>query len=126
VANVNNEDVHQAWIHLQEVFVPNKEIDLVAMNQGFTNLRLEDNEEDPKLYVTKLEHVNERYKSVDRKYKKDDLEMITQIFAVLQKTYATPITSRKLLGIEKATLNEVKEELHEYWQQFIEKKAQKE
>jgi hypothetical protein len=71
VASVNDEDAHQAWwIHLKEVFVPNKAIDLVATNQGFTSLKLEDDEEDPKLYVTKLEHVNERYESVDRKYKK--------------------------------------------------------
>jgi hypothetical protein len=98
----------------------------VAMNQGFTNLKLKDDEEDPKLYVTKLEHVNERYETVDRKYRKDDLEMITQTFAVLPQTYATPITSRKLLEIENATLNEVnKEELHEYWQQFIENKVPK-
>jgi hypothetical protein len=105
VASVNDEDAHQAWIRLKEVFPPNKVIDLVAMNQGFTNLKLEDDEENPKLYVTKLEHVNERYESVDKKYKKDDLEMITQIFAVLPKTYATPIMSRKLFGIENATLN---------------------
>jgi hypothetical protein len=77
VASVNDVDAHQAWIRLKEVVAPNKVIDLVVMNQGFTNLRLEDDEEDPKLYVNKLEHKNERYESVDRKYKKDDLEMIT-------------------------------------------------
>jgi hypothetical protein len=68
MASVNNEDAHQAWIRLKEVFVPSKAIDIVMMNQGFTNLKLEDNEEDSKLYVTKLEHVNEQYESVDKKY----------------------------------------------------------
>jgi hypothetical protein len=50
------------------------------MNISFTNLGLEEEEEeDPKMYVTKLEHVNELFKSIDDKYKKDDLPMITQV-----------------------------------------------
>jgi hypothetical protein len=119
VTSVDDEDTFFAWKRLKEVFVPNQAKDLVGMNASFTNLGLEDEEEDPKISVTKLEHVNELCKSVDDKYKKDDLAMITQVFVQLPSTYATSVTSRKLLGIDNATLKEVKEELTNYWEQYI-------
>jgi hypothetical protein len=54
------------------------------------------------------------------------MEMITHSCAVLPKGYVAPITSRMLLGIEKSSHKEVKAEIADTWEIFIEKKEPKE
>jgi hypothetical protein len=60
----DDENTFFAWKRLKEVFAPIQAKDLVQINTSFTNLGWEDEEEDPKFYVTKLVHVNELSKSV--------------------------------------------------------------
>jgi hypothetical protein len=62
---------------------------------------------------------------VDPKYKKNDMEMITFMFAKIPKSYATLITSRIPLEIDQVTVDEVSDELENYWSRFIKKSEKK-
>jgi hypothetical protein len=117
VAGTKDKDAHAAWERIKTAMAPNKAKDLIKLNKQFTNLEVEDKGEDTDVYIGELEKVNELYKSVGSEHKKSGMDMVVQVFSVLPDTpYSNPITSREAIGIDKATLEEVKTDLHDYWE----------
>jgi hypothetical protein len=57
--------------------VLNKAKYFVKVNIAFNKLRLEDEIEDPKVYIRELEEINECYKRYTMKYIKDGMEVMT-------------------------------------------------
>jgi hypothetical protein len=104
VAGTKDKDAHAAWNCIRDVKAPNKAKYLIKLDKQFTTLAMEDENEDPEIYITELEKINELYESIGMKHKKEDMDMIVQIFTVLPETYANPITSRETAGIENVPL----------------------
>jgi hypothetical protein len=125
VGSVSEKDTHKAWEQLKkEVFVPNKAKDFAKMNKEFKEVRMKDKMGYAKIYIRELEQVDQHYKSVNSKYTKDDMEMITHLFSVVMKMYGMPITWMTQSGIKSH--KEVEAEIADYWERFIEKKQPKE
>jgi hypothetical protein len=126
VAGTKNKDAHAAWIRIRDAMAPNKVKDLIQLNKKSTSLKKKDNSEDPELYITELEKINDQYESVGALHKKEDVDMIVQIFLILPETYVNCITSRETIGTEDVTLEEVKTKLSAYWDRWIKKKTKNE
>lgn len=81
-AGVQNDDAAKAWTKLKMKFEFNQAKDLFNMIGDFNDLlAMEDKFEDLTIYIKALEEINKRFKSVDPKYKKYNMKMITFGFA---------------------------------------------
>jgi hypothetical protein len=125
VAAVQNDDAYMAFSKLKIKYEPNRSKDLVGMLTEWSDLKMEDEFEDPTIYIKGLEEINVKFESVDPKYKKTDLEMITYIFAKMPQSYSPVMTARELIGFDLSDLDEVANELEDYWTRYIKKSEKK-
>ena len=90
------------------------------LQERFTELEFEDDDSDPSDFINELSDINDKMAEIKTTYEKDELTMIAHVLSKLpKKPYEAAVTARKTVGYENLTLDDLKEELEDYWERNI-------
>jgi hypothetical protein len=98
---------HQMWQALKTEFHPEEIEDYVDLTNQFKKCEMENEYENPKIWIRKLQAINRRLGGIDAKHKHDDVQMIAEIFLKLPKSYSEFVTSSNLRGVGKGTTRDM-------------------
>ena len=81
-------DPFLAWSILQEKFMAtDAEENFPDLSEAFANCKLNETKKDPELWFNDLDHFNMRIGCINKKYKKDDLQMKSHIMTSMSSGY---------------------------------------
>ncbi len=113
-------NVYEGWSALLQEYHKNDIDSLVDIESDFTSCKMKTDMEDPSLWIGRLKIINERLAQVGAKYKKNDYNLISHIFANLpQKLYMDVATTLRVMGLQSYELKKVTNELKEKWKRDI-------
>jgi hypothetical protein len=90
VAGTKDKDAHAAWNRIRDAMAPNKAKDLIKLNKQFTTLTMEDENEDPEIYITEFEKINVLYESIGPNTRKKIWTWLFKNFRCYQRHTPTP------------------------------------
>jgi hypothetical protein len=96
--NMEQDDAsaYDMWQALKQEFQPEEIDDYVDLTNRFKKCEMEDEKENPRTWIRRLQGINRRLGDIDPAHKHDDVEMIAEIFLKLPKSYSEFITSCNL------------------------------
>jgi hypothetical protein len=119
--DVDSEDVTacEMWHALEEAFHPEEIEDYVDLTNQFKKCEMDNEYENPKIWIRKLQAINRRLGGIDERHKHDDVQMIAEIFLKLPKSYSEFVTSCNLRGVGTGTTQEMIKDLNRFYKRTI-------
>jgi hypothetical protein len=112
---------HDMWSALEQAFHPEEIEDYVDLTNKFKRCEMENEYENPKIWIRKLQAINRRLGGIDVKHQHDDVQMIAEIFLKLPKSYSEFVTSSNLRGVGKGTTRDMMKDLDRFYKRTIKK-----
>jgi hypothetical protein len=115
-------NAYKGWVAVLDEYHKNDIDSLVDIKSDFTKCKLKSDQEDPSMWIGRLKIINKRLAQIDVKYKKNEYNLISHIFANLpQRLYMDVITTMRVIGLQSYGLEKVINELKEKWRRDIKK-----
>jgi hypothetical protein len=111
---------YQMWQALREQFEPHGIDDYVDLTTRFKECVMEDEEQNPKKWIRKLQAINRRLGDVSPDHRHDDVQMIAEVFMKLPPIYSEFITSCNLRGVaNNGNMQEIIKDLERFYKRRI-------
>jgi hypothetical protein len=111
---------YDMWQALVDQFQPAEIDDYVDLTNRFKKCEMENEYDDPKTWIRKLQGINRRLGDIDPAHKHDDVQMIAEIFLKLPQSYSEFVTSCNLRGVAgNGTTKEMLKDLERFYKRTI-------
>jgi hypothetical protein len=117
-----NASAYQMWQALKTQFQPQEIDDYVDLTNRFKRCEMEDEYENPRIWIRELQGINRRLGDISSEHKHNDVEMIAEIFLKLPQSYSEFVTSCNLRGVAgNGTVTEMVKDLERFYNRTIHK-----
>jgi hypothetical protein len=119
--DVETEDAsaYEKWEALKQAFHPEEIDDYVDLTNEFKLCKMENEYEDPKIWIRKLTAINRRLGAINDKHKHDNVQMIAEIFLKLPLCYSEFVTGCNLRGASTGTVAAMVKDLTRFYKRTI-------
>ena len=123
VNSVQDDNAYQAWVKLLKKYETD-EGDIQELEWRWTNCKLEDFRTDPDTWFLDMDHLNQLLGSIDKKYKKDELQISAHIFNNMCEEYSSVVTSLETSGATD-DIQHIQDSISKHWKKNQKKEGPK-
>ena len=105
---------HAMWSSLKERFEPEEIDDYLDLSQAFYKCRLSDEDQNPEKWFQQMDHITNRMKNIDPKYKKDEMEIKSFTLSSLPEGYSEVVISA-IKTIGTSTVKSIRKEIMKFY-----------
>ena len=114
----NAPNAAQVWDELNEEFEPCEDTDVYELQEEFTRCKLLHTRENPTLWFKRLEHLNQRLRKIDPKYKKNDDDVKIHVRVNLPEGLYSELITKTRDELKTMSVKDFKKQIKSHWRRF--------